>query len=74
MWAGYLALANQQAVLNGNPALGFINPEIYSIGLSSSYTTDFHDITQGNNGDGAGLASISHPAGAVRTIPASSTR
>ncbi|MGB8977835.1 MAG: choice-of-anchor D domain-containing protein [Terriglobales bacterium] len=54
MWAGYLALANQQAVLNGNPALGFINPEIYSIGLSSSYTTDFHDITQGNNGDGAG--------------------
>jgi subtilase family serine protease len=55
MWAGYLALANQQAVLNGNPTLGFINPEIYSIGLSSIYDTDFHDITQGSNGDGAGV-------------------
>ncbi|MGA9352715.1 MAG: choice-of-anchor D domain-containing protein [Terriglobales bacterium] len=51
MWAGYLALANQQAMLNGNPTLGFINPEIYSIGLSSNYNSDFHDITQGSNGD-----------------------
>jgi subtilase family serine protease len=50
MWAGYLALANQQAVANGQPTLGFINPSLYTIGLSSSYTTDFHDITSGSNG------------------------
>ena len=50
MWAGYLALANQQAVADGKPTLGFINPALYDIGLSSSYDTDFHDITSGNNG------------------------
>ncbi|HEY6292149.1 MAG TPA: protease pro-enzyme activation domain-containing protein [Terriglobia bacterium] len=50
MWAGYLALANQQAMADGIPALGFINPAVYNIGLSSSYDTDFHDITSGSNG------------------------
>ncbi|MGA2857542.1 MAG: protease pro-enzyme activation domain-containing protein [Candidatus Sulfotelmatobacter sp.] len=50
MWAGYLALVNQQAVANGNPVLGFINPSLYPIGLGSSYDTDFHDITSGSNG------------------------
>ena len=50
LWAGYLALVNQQAVANGNPRLGFINPALYTIGLGSSYTTDFHDITSGSNG------------------------
>jgi subtilase family serine protease len=50
MWAGYLALVNQQALENGNPLLGFINPAIYTIGLGSNYDTDFHDITSGSNG------------------------
>jgi len=50
MWAGYLALINQQSVANGNKALGFINPSLYTIGAGSSYTTDFHDITSGSNG------------------------
>jgi len=50
MWAGYLALTNQQAVANGNPTLGFINPTLYTIGLGSSYDSDFHDITSGSNG------------------------
>jgi len=53
MWAGYLALINQQAVANGNSRLGFINPSLYSIGGGSSYDTDFHDITSGSNGDSA---------------------
>ena len=53
MWAGFLALVNQQAVANGQPLLGFINPTIYDIGLGSSYNTDFHDITSGSNGFGA---------------------
>jgi subtilase family serine protease len=50
MWAGYLALANQQAVANGNRTVGFINPSLYTIGLGPSYDTDFHDITSGSNG------------------------
>jgi len=49
-WAGYLALVNQQSVANGKGTLGFINPTLYSIGLGSSYSTDFHDITSGSNG------------------------
>jgi subtilase family serine protease len=53
MWAGYLALVNQQAVANGSQALGFINPALYAIGLSSSYDTDFHDITSGSDGHSA---------------------
>ena len=50
LWAGYIALANQQAVGDGSPTLGFINPAIYSIGVSSSYGTDFHDVTSGTSG------------------------
>jgi subtilase family serine protease len=50
MWAAYLALTNELRVSNGGTTLGFINPTLYTIGLSSSYTTDFHDITGGSNG------------------------
>jgi kumamolisin len=50
MWAGYLALVNQQSVANGGKPLGFINPSLYTLGESSSYDTDFHDVTSGSNG------------------------
>jgi subtilase family serine protease len=50
MWAGYLALANQQGASNGNPPLGFINPALYVIGLGADYNNDFHDITSGSTG------------------------
>jgi kumamolisin len=50
MWAGYMALINQQSVANSNGPLGFINPSLYSIGAGSSYASDFHDITSGSNG------------------------
>lgn len=50
MWAGYLALANQQGAQNGMPTLGFINPSIYQDGLGANYGTYFHDITSGSNG------------------------
>jgi kumamolisin len=50
MWAGFLALANQQSVANGNKTLGFINPTLYTLGEGSSYDSDFHDITSGSNG------------------------
>jgi subtilase family serine protease len=53
MWAGYLALANEQGASVGNPPLGFINPALYQIGLGADYDNDFHDITTGSNGDPA---------------------
>jgi len=50
LWAGYLALVNQQRAANGSSALGFINPTLYTIGTGSSYDANFHDITSGSNG------------------------
>jgi len=50
MWAGYLALVNQQAMSSTGKTVGFINPALYSIGNSSSYDTDMHDITSGSDG------------------------
>ena len=50
MWAGYIALVNQQLKANGFSTIGFINPYLYSFGVSSSYHTDFHDITSGKSG------------------------
>lgn len=49
LWAGFAALINQQAVENGLPAVGFLNPAIYAIGESTNYQNCFHDITTGNN-------------------------
>jgi kumamolisin len=50
MWAGYMALVNQQAAANGNATLGFINPAIYPYGVGSGYSADFHDVTSGTSG------------------------
>ena len=50
MWAGYIALVNQQLVANGQPTIGFINPTIYAQNVTSSYAADFHDITSGTSG------------------------
>jgi len=50
MWAAYMALVNQQLVADGYKPLGFINPYLYAFGVSSSYGTDFHDITSGKSG------------------------
>ncbi|HEV2320276.1 MAG TPA: S53 family peptidase, partial [Verrucomicrobiae bacterium] len=49
LWAAYTALVNEQAAAQNRPPVGFLNPAIYSIGLSSIYTNCFHDITTGNN-------------------------
>jgi kumamolisin len=54
MWAGYLALANQQAAANGD-TIGFIDPIIYPAALTSSYGTYFHDITSGSCGTYSGI-------------------
>ena len=50
LWAGFTALANQQAAINGRPAIGFINPALYSIANNpANYANCFHDVTTGNN-------------------------
>jgi Pro-kumamolisin, activation domain/Bacterial Ig domain len=50
LWAGFMALVNQQAASAGKPSAGFINPAIYRIGQGpgAAYTSCFHDITSGN--------------------------
>ncbi len=55
MWAGYIALVNQQLAQNGQPAIGFLNPTIYEQnesggGLTGAYAANFHDITSGTSG------------------------
>lgn len=50
MWAGYIALVNQQLVSEGQSTIGFLNPTIYAQNVTSSYDTDFHDITSGTSG------------------------
>jgi subtilase family serine protease len=50
LWAGLAAMMNQQAAANGDANVGFLNPLLYSLGLGTSFTSDFHDITSGSNG------------------------
>ena len=50
MWAGLVALANQQAAANGEPLVGFFNPTVYAQNVTATYATDFHDITSGKSG------------------------
>lgn len=52
LWAGFMALVNQQAASLGKPAIGFPNPAIYAIGRgpSATYAKCFHDITSGSSG------------------------
>jgi hypothetical protein len=49
LWAGFMALVNQQAAAAGGKPAGFINPAIYAIASGANYTNCFHDITTGNN-------------------------
>jgi kumamolisin len=50
MWAGFIALVNQQLAANGKPTIGFLNPTIYAQNVTSSYAADFHDIISGTSG------------------------
>ena len=56
-WAGFLALVNQQSIANGKGTVGFVNPALYAIGISGSYSSAFHDITSGSNPPAAGSGS-----------------
>jgi subtilase family serine protease len=51
MWAGFIALVNQQRAANGKSTIGFINLDIYPENLTAAtYSADFHDITSGKSG------------------------
>jgi len=63
LWAGFMALVNQQAAANGTPAPGFINPTLYAIGKGASYTANFHDTTTGNNFSSSSPSKYSAVAG-----------
>src|SRR6267142_105024 len=52
LWAAFTALINQQAVSNAQPVVGFLNPAVYALGNAPGYSTNFHDITTGNNING----------------------
>jgi hypothetical protein len=55
LWAGFMALVNQQCVANGKSSIGTFNQTIYNIGrYSNSYPTLLHDITTGNNTNSSG--------------------
>lgn len=49
LWAGFMALINQQAVAKLHAPIGFPNGPLYAIGKSATYASVFHDITTGSN-------------------------
>ena len=52
MWAAMTALVNEKSLANGGFNLGFLNPLLYAIDKNAGgthYSSDFHDVTVGNN-------------------------
>jgi subtilase family serine protease len=49
LWAGFMALANQQRMAAGQPPVGFANPMLYELARGPEYSALFHDVTTGNN-------------------------
>jgi subtilase family serine protease len=50
MWAGFIALVNEQRVSEGKSLMGFLNPTIYADNVTAKYSTGFHDIISGTSG------------------------
>jgi hypothetical protein len=48
LWAGFIALVNEQAAQSGQPPVGFLNPALYAIAASGN-SNAFHDIVYGDN-------------------------
>jgi hypothetical protein len=50
LWAGFTALVNEQAILNGNAGVGFANPALYGIASNpAAYAANFNDIKRGRS-------------------------
>ena len=63
LWAGFIALVNQQAAAAGQAPVGFLNPVLYSIGKGANYAAAFHDTTTGNNFSSASPSKFSATTG-----------
>jgi len=50
MWAAIATLANQYILAHGGNNIGFLNPTLYALLNSSSYSHASHDVTTGANG------------------------
>jgi uncharacterized repeat protein (TIGR01451 family) len=49
LWAGFMALVNQQAAINGKAPIGFLAPLAFAIAKTANYTNCFHDTVLGDN-------------------------
>lgn len=49
MWAAIVALADEYELHHNGTNLGFLNPMLYTLLRSSSYSAAFHDVTGGTN-------------------------
>jgi subtilase family serine protease len=58
-WAAITALADQAA----GHALGFLNPSLYAIASSATYSSNFHDITFGDNAGFTAAVGYDYPTG-----------
>jgi len=50
IWAGFVALVNQQAVAAGKSTVGFLNPALYALASTTVYKAALHDETSGTSG------------------------
>jgi kumamolisin len=51
LWAAFTAQLNQASLAAGSTILGFPNPTLYQLaGSASTYSTNFNDVTSGDNG------------------------
>jgi hypothetical protein len=64
LWAGYMALANDQASSLNIQPVGFANPFLYAVAGTSSavYKGSFNDINDGSTSNGSGSPSTWVPA------------
>ena len=58
LWAAFNALLNQQAAASGQQPVGFLNPAVYALGKSASYSACFDDVTVGNNSTNSGAPPV----------------
>jgi xanthomonalisin len=50
LWAGFMALVNQQRAAAGGNPIGFANPALYGVAkVPALYAATFNDVTSGNN-------------------------
>jgi len=50
-WAAFLTLVNSIRASQGKDTLSQVNYDLYQVYYSGNYSTDFHDITIGSNGN-----------------------